>query len=117
LGLGADYSPFGGVELREYKGLMDRLRAARPSLGARYTWTYATYDAKVKVGFQPFGSAIQYSQSDSWLLPSVNVNVGADVPISKRGVFTMNAGYTFFRDREYDFAGWNYTIGYKWYFR
>jgi len=117
VGIGADYSPFGGVKLGKYRGLMERLRAARPSLGARYVWTYATYDAKVKVGFEPFGSAIRYKQSDSWLIPSVNVNVGADVPLSPRGALTMDAGYTFFRDRGYDFAGWNYTIGYKWYFR
>lgn len=116
-GVGADYFPFGMVELRKYDGVMERLRAARPALGARLTWTRATYRAKVKVGFGPFPNLINLELSDKWLLPSVNTNLGLDVPLNKRSALTFNAGYNFFFDQESDFEGPAFTVGWKRFFR
>lgn len=116
-GVGLDYYPLGVVKLAKYDGLKTRLHAARPFLGTRLTWTHATYDAKIKAGLKPFGNLVDLRQSDSWLLPSLNLDIGADVPLTKRSVLTVNAGYTFFEDRAYDFAGPAYTIGWKYFFR
>ena len=116
-GGGVDFFPAGMVKLRKYKGVMERLRAARPSLGARLTWTYATYRVKVKAGFKPLGNLINLEQSDAWLLPSINTNVGLDVPFNKRNCLSLNAGYNFFADRQYDFGGPSFTVAWKHYLR
>ncbi|MBN2307351.1 MAG: hypothetical protein JXR94_00170 [Candidatus Hydrogenedentes bacterium] len=115
-GLGLDYFPWGMPELREYSGIRDRLRGARPTLGTRLTWTYATYDVKVQVGLRDVQNLINYELSDAWLLPSFNANVGVDVPLSKRSVFSANVGYNFFVDRAYDFAGPSLVVGWKYHF-
>lgn len=115
-GAGLDYFPFGMPRLAEYDSWMARFKAARPSLGTRLTWTYATYEAKAQVGLKRFQNLINYYTEDAWLLPSVNLNAGLDVPMSPRGALTMNAGYTFFDERDFDFAGPSYTIGWKHYF-
>lgn len=116
-GVGVDYFPFGMPELREYHGIGQRLRAAKPNLGARLTWTDATYRAKVKVGFKPFDNLIDYEESDEWLLPSFSPNVGIDVPLSKRSQLSFNASYNYFKDEREDFEGPSYTIIWKRFFR
>lgn len=115
-GVGVDFFPLGVVEMKKRKGLRERLQDARPSLGARYTYTYATYDAKVKVGFNPLPN-IGIKLSDSWLLPSVNLNMGFDIPLNERNLLFCNAGYAFFWEQEHDFSGPAFTIGWKHFFR
>ena len=116
-GVGVDYYPWRTVALGEYHGFAERFRAARPFLGSRLTWTWASYDAKAKVGFEPFGTLVQVQLADEWLLPSLNLCVGADVPLTPRSLVTVNAGYNFFKDRAYDFEGPAFTIGWKYFFR
>lgn len=115
-GLGLDFYPFGQPETKKREGWRERLRAARPSLGARYTYTYATYDAKVKVGFKPLPN-IGIKLSDSWFIPSVNLNLGVDIPIDDKNQLFCNAGYAFFSDQDQDFNGAAFTIGWKHFFR
>jgi len=115
-GIGADCLPFGMAELRAYEGLKDRLRSAKPALGTRLTWTYATFDAKVKLGV-PLGNFLNIELSDSWFLPSLNLNVGVDVPVNRRNVLTFNAGYNFFWEEEQDFGGTAFTVALKHFFR
>lgn len=115
-GIGADYFPFGMPALREYDGVMDRLRGTKLNVGPRVTWTNATYKAKVKVGFKPFDNLVDYTESDEWLLPSVSANIGADVPISKRSQLSFNASYNRFFDERDDFEGPSFTIIWKRFF-
>lgn len=115
-GVGVDFFPLGGVEMKRRKGLRQRLQDAKPSLGARYTYTYATYDAKVKAGFKPLPN-IGVRLSDSWFLPSVNLNLGFDIPLDERNLLFCNAGYAFFWEQEHDFSGPAFTIGWKHFFR
>lgn len=112
-GVALDYFPFGMPVLREYDGVWSRLIAARPSFGARLTVTRASFRAKVKVGFRPFGNLVSLRLEDAWVLPSVNTNVGLDVPISKRGALSFNAGVNFFFEEEQDFEGTAFTIAWK----
>ncbi|MCC6698057.1 MAG: hypothetical protein IT365_20715 [Candidatus Hydrogenedentes bacterium] len=116
-GVGLDYFPFGMPELKEYHGVMERLRAARPNIGTRLTWTNATYEAKVKVGFKPFDNFLNYKEDDEWILPSASANIGVDVPLNKRSQVSINASYNRFNDERDDFEGPSYTIIWKRYFK
>ncbi len=112
-GVGADFFPFGMPELKEYHGFRERLRGAKLNLGSRLTWTHATYEAKVKVGFKPFDNLVDYKESDNWLLPSVSPNIGVDVPLGRRSQISFNASYNRFFDERDDFEGPSYTIIWK----
>ncbi len=116
-GVGVDYYPWRTVTLGEYAGLKERLRAARPFLGSRLTWTRAGYDAKAKVGFEPFGTLVQVQLADEWLIPSVNLCIGADMPLTPKSLVSVNAGYNFFKERRYDFEGPASTLAWKYFFR
>ena len=113
---GVDFFPFGMVEQREYHGLKDRLRGAKPMLGLRVPWTYASYEAYVKVGFKPFGNLVSVKKSDAWRIWSVNANVGVDVPVSKHHQLNFNAGHSFFAERDYDFGGPTWSVSWKYLF-
>jgi hypothetical protein len=116
-GPGLDYYPFGRVEMRARNGLGERLRGIRPSIGTRVTWTYASYDAKVKAELGRWGRFLNLNLHDSWSLTSVNFNIGADVPLTKNSLLHLNGGYNWFDHRQYDFEGTAYTVAYKWFFR
>ncbi|MBI2423655.1 MAG: hypothetical protein HYV27_12570 [Candidatus Hydrogenedentes bacterium] len=117
VGLGLDYFPLGMPRKQHYEGWLERLQAARPSLGVRATWTHAFFTAKVKVGFQPVIPLVSLRLKDSWDLWSVNFNGGLDVPLTQRSVFTMNGGYNFFEGETGDFNSASFTFGWKYYFR
>lgn len=116
MGAGLDYYPWGQVEQRDYRGLGDRLRHAKPSLGLRHTWTYADYKAKAKLRFAPFDNIVSYSERDAWLVPSYGVFAGLDVPVNKRNVLIVNGGYNLFSRRRADFEGAAATLGWKYLF-
>jgi len=116
-GVGADFFPKGMVELGEYHGVVERIRAAKPYLGTRLTWTYATYDAKVKAGLKPFGNLLDVELSDGWLLPSVNTDLGVEIPYNKRNLISINYGYNFFAERQFDFDGPSLSIAWKHFLR
>ena len=113
---GLDFFPFGMVEQREYHGLKDRLRAAKPMLGLRVPWTHASYEANVKVGFKPFGNLVSVKLNDGWGIWSANVNVGVDVPLSKHQQLNFNVGHSFFAKRDYDFGGPTWSVSWKYLF-
>jgi hypothetical protein len=116
-GPGVDFFPWGLPEQRDYDGVMDRLRNTRLCVGTRVMWTYATYRAKVKAGLKPFPNILNLELDDSWFIPSVNINVGADIPLNKQSSFFVNAGYNYFDTQDFDFEGPSYTVGLKWFFR
>lgn len=115
-GIGFDYYPFGRVEMRKYAGWRERLRATRPSMGLRGMVTYATYDAKVKVGLGPFPN-LAYEPSDSWIIPSLHPALTVDVPINRDDAFSVKVDYSFFADQKDDFTAWTFTFSWKHYFR
>ncbi len=117
IGVGVDYFPFGMPPQQKYDGFKERFKASRPSFGLRYSWTYATYEMKFKVGFDPLPNFLGIKLEDSWFLPSVNVNVGYDFPLNETSQLSFNAGYAHFWDQEADFEGPVYTIGWKHFFR
>ena len=97
--------------------LSERLRDIKPSLGTRVTWTYASYDAKVKAQLGPWRRFLTLDLHDGWFLTSINFNIGADIPLTDRSLLHLNGGYNFFDHRKYDFEGTAYTVAYKWFFR
>ncbi len=113
-GLDLDVYPFGAAELREYASWGERFRAAKPALGTRLTWTEAGFDAQVKLGIGRVKLA-EINLEDTWLIPSVNVNVGVDVPLGKRSVLVFNAGYNFFKEEKQDFDGPAFTVAYRYF--
>ena len=112
LGAGIDFSPFGGVEQRAYKGFKDRLLGTRPFLGTSVTLTRATYDARVQIGLKGLPN-IGIKLNDTWLLPSLNIHAGFDFPINERDAISINAGYNHFWEEEDDFEGWAFSFTYK----
>ncbi len=117
VGLDLDCYPWGAVELRDYEGWGERFRAAKPALGTRITWTEAGFDAQVKLGLGPFQSPVKVELDDTWYLPSLNVNVGVDIPINRRNVLAFNAGYNFFWEQEFDFEGMAFTVAWRYFFK
>lgn len=117
IGLDLDYYPLGAVEQRDYAGWRDRLRSIKPALGTRLTWTYAGFNAKVKLDLWPVGTIAQVKINDSWAIPSINVNAGFDIPISRNHALVFNAGYNFFRDQQQDFDGASFTVAWRYFFR
>lgn len=115
-GVGVDYFPWGMPEQREYDGLRDRLTSIRPFLGTRVTWTYATYRVKAKFGVHPLPNLVNIELSDAWVLPSATFVGGFDLPLSKDTTLTVNAGYNYFQDQEFDFEGGLLTVQLRRYF-
>ncbi len=115
-GLGADYYPWGMPELKEYHGLRERLRAAKPNIGARVTYVNATYKAKGKVGWKPFDNLVDYTQSDEWLIPSASPSIGVDVPLGPKSQLSFGASYSWFKEQKDDFEGPAFTIIWKRFF-
>jgi hypothetical protein len=116
VGLGLDFLPLGQVEQKKYDKWRARFLGIKPVVGFRYTCTYASYEVKVKVGFEPFDNIVGLTLDDAWWVSSVGANLGFDTPITKRTHLTCNAGYNFFLDRAWDFEGAAYTLGVKRYF-
>lgn len=116
-GVGLDYFPWGMPASRNYDGLGDRLSSARPFLGTRLTWTYATFRAKVKLGLNPLPNFVNLELSDAWGLPSATVVGGVDMPLTENTSLTFNAGYNHFWDQASDFEGYAFTVQWRSYFK
>ena len=113
---GLDFFPFGMVEQRPYHGLMDRLRGSKLVFGVRVPWTYAGYKVRAKIGLKPFNKIIDARLEDNWSIWSVNLNVGVDVPITRRNQINANFGQSIFFARDYDFGGPVFSLTWKYYF-
>ncbi len=117
IGLDLDYYPLGAVALKHYESFLERLRAAKPALGTRLTWTHAGFSARVQLGMGPIKDLVSIRLKEDWLLPSLNVNAGVDIPWSKNSVLVFNGGYNFFSDQRQDFNGAAFTIGWRYFFK
>jgi hypothetical protein len=116
-GLCADVFPWGMPERREYHGLWERLRNTKPSIGFRMTETKAGFEAKAKAGFTDVTHLVDLDLKDNWWVTSLNANIGADIPLSKRNALSVNAGYNFALTRGFDFDAAAFTVGWKHYFK
>jgi len=115
-GVGLDYYPFGHVPQREFHGIAEHVKAARPFIGGRATYTYALYEAKIKIGFKPFRDFASLKLSDEWGIPSFGPAAGFDLPLTKKSLLSFNASYQWFTDQQDDFNGPSYTLQWKHYF-
>lgn len=113
---GVDYFPLGMVEQRDYAGWKERLCSIKPVIGLRTPWTYAAYEARVKVGFKYLGNLVNVKLEDSWRVWSVNMNLGLDIPINRRHQFNMNLGYSYFFEQHSDFGGPVFSMSWKYHF-
>lgn len=116
VGIDLDYYPWGMVEQKDYANWGERLRGIRPTLGARHTWTWAGFDADMRLGLWPFKEAVKVKLSDKWALPNITLVAGLDVPLNKRSAIILNAGYSFFWKEKQDFAGPAFTLGWRYMF-
>jgi len=116
IGGAVDFYPFGHAELREYEGFKDRFKGIRPFGGASVTVTNATYDAKVQIGFKGLPN-LGIKISDEWVLPSLNLHYGVDIPINEYSQISTNIGYDHFWEQEQDFESWAFSMTYKYFFR
>ncbi|MFA7693106.1 MAG: hypothetical protein WCX86_09435 [Candidatus Hydrogenedentales bacterium] len=116
LGLCIDGFPWGIPEPRRYKGIRDHLRHTKPFFGFRLTQNYAGYKVKAKAQLSPLPKFLNFQQRENWWVTTLNLNIGADIPINERNVFVLNGGYNFSFHRAYDFNGVAITAGWKHYF-
>ncbi len=116
IGLDLDYYPIGMVEQKTYQNWGERLRGTRPTLGARYTWTRAGFDARIRLGPWPFRNLINMRLEDAWTLPNITLVAGADLPLNQRSALIMNVGYSFFWKEKDDFAGPAFTLAWRYMF-
>ncbi len=116
VGLDLDYYPWGMVEQKKYATWLERLRASRPTLGVRYTWTWAGYDARIRLGPWPIKKLVNIRLGDNWALPNITLVAGVDIPVNQRNVIVVNGGYSFFWKEKEDFAGPAFTLGWRYMF-
>ncbi len=116
VGIDLDYYPWGMVAQKDYANWGERLRGIRPTLGARHTWTWAGFDADIRLGLWPFKEAVKVKLNDKWALPNITLVAGLDVPLNKRSAIILNAGYSFFWKEKQDFAGPAFTLGWRYMF-
>jgi hypothetical protein len=117
IGLCADYFPWGMPSQKKYEGLWERLRATRPYLGLRFTETYAGYQVKAKGSFIDGVHFMNIELHENWWVPTVNANVGADIPITRHSAISVNAGYNTSFKRGIDFDGPEFTVGWRHFFK
>ncbi len=115
-GVDIDYYPFGRPELREYQGLLDRVKEAKFRVGATGSLTYSGYNAKIQTGLLPLGSLIKFELRDRWRLMGLCPNVGFDLPLGPRDMLSATTGYTLFNNQKQDFEGWNVTVNWRHFF-
>ncbi len=115
--LGADFYPLGMVKLKKYDSIWERVRGAKPKLGTSVTGTYASFDARIKVGFHPVPYLVDVKISDAWYVPSINANLGIDFPIGKKTTFVVGGGYNFFDYKKEDFGGSSFTATLNYFFK
>jgi hypothetical protein len=82
----------------------------------RVPWTHAGYTARVKLGLGPAKKLLDVKLGDSWNLCSTNVNVGFDLPVTRRNQVNVNLGRSFFYGRNSDFGGTVFSITWKYLF-
>ena len=116
-GVGLDYFPWGMPKLDRHDSFKARLKASRPYIGARATYTYAMYEAKVKIGFKPFRDIISLKLEDAWGIPSYGPVIGLDIPLTENSALSMNASYNWFTSEQDDFNGPAYTVVWKHLFK
>ena len=83
----------------------------------RVTETYAGYKVKIKNGFMEYGRFLNLEVSDNLWITSFNANIGADIPLDKYNMLSINAGYNFASPRSFDFDGASFSIGWKRFFK
>ncbi len=115
--LGADYYPFGMPERRVYSGLWNRLRAAKPVMGARVSWAYNTFDAKIKVGPYPFPNIINTKLSMGWSIQNFYPNIGVEIPTGKRSTIAFTGSYNFATDERQNLSGPAFNITWRYYLK
>lgn len=115
--LGVDFFPFGVVRLKEYDGILERLRGTKPKVGSSLTWTYATFTAKIKAGLKPFPNVLDIELSNAWYLPSINTNIGMDIPLGPRTSLGFNVGYNHYWEQEGDFEGPAFNVTWNYFFK
>lgn len=112
-GVGVHFSPWGSPYHKDFENWKERLKATRPYLSASTTYTYATYDAKVKVKFLPLLHLVDLNLSDDWHTVSLDINIGFEIPLNKRDEFVISFGYSKFARLQEDFDSFTFTVEYK----
>ncbi len=112
-GTGVHFSPWGSPIHKDFENWKERIKATRPYLSASATYTYATYDAKVKVKFLPLLHLVDLNLSDEWNTVSLDTNIGFETPLNKRDEFVVSFGYSKFARLQEDFDSFTFTIEFK----
>lgn len=111
-GTGFDYYPFGIPQQRPYSDWEDRLKGSRPYIGGSVTATYATFRAKVKIGLANLPN-LGIELSDAWLVYSMNLHVGWEIPFDEKSGLLLNVGMNRFDRQRHDFEGLAISVEWK----
>ncbi|HOD95599.1 MAG TPA: hypothetical protein PLY90_04355 [Candidatus Hydrogenedentes bacterium] len=116
LGVDLDYYPFKMAKLQQYTNWGERLKAAKPTLGIRINYNRTGYDARARMALGWFNRGVAVHLHNHWALPGITLVAGFDIPLNKRNVMAINAGYTWFKKQTHDFDGPAFTLAWKYFF-
>lgn len=114
--LGLIHFPCGMAERAKGRTIGKRFRQAKPYVGGTLNWNYLTFDARIKAGPVPLTNIIRFNQTRHWRPWSVGFLAGLDIPMTRRGVLSINAQYTAFIDYGDDFSGPTFNVFWKRFF-
>ncbi len=112
-GCGVHFSPWGSPPHKDFENWKERLKSTRPYLSTSITYTYATYDAKVKAKFLPVLSLVDLNLSDEWHTVSLDTNIGFEIPLNRRDELVFSFGYSKFARLQEDFDSFTFTVEFK----
>lgn len=115
--IGADFYPLGMPERGVYSGIWSRLRAAKPVLGARASWAYNTFDAKVKLGLKPFPNFVDAKVDMEWSIQNFYPNIGVEIPTGEQSTVALTGSYNFATDEKENLSGPAMNLTWKYYFK
>ena len=115
-GGGAAYYPWGLARPGEYHGVRERLQGARPFIGTSLNWNYLTFDGKVKARLAPLPFRAKIEDNRTWSSWGASVNLGVDIPMTKRSVAACNVQWSHMFKYGDDFNGPAFSMYWKRYF-
>lgn len=115
-GVGTAFYPWNMPPMFSHASLGERLRAARPFLGAGVNYNHIDATTRVDAGLGLLHPLVKVRQNDLWQSASLALAVGVTVPVSATSVLSITGQYVTFTDEAKDFTGPGINISLRHFF-